>query len=132
MTRKQVGLSFLAPGGCLGDQRLEERVDLVGGAVVSVQGDIDIVAVGDACRVFRQRYRAKHRIVEIARRMRTAAGRDLDQTIAARFDKTFNGGIDSIDIRDVDRGKGVVFAMCLVQHFAIALEIYDRHGKSSR
>ena len=64
--------------------------------------------------------------------MRTAAGRDLDQTIAARFDKTFNGGIDGIDIEDIDRGKGVVLAVRLLQHFAIALEIYDGHGKSSR
>ena len=67
-----------------GEQRADEAVELVLGAVVGVQRDVDGVVLGHLVRVGRERERAGHHVLDRrAGEVLGAAGRHLHDAVAA-------------------------------------------------
>ena len=79
---EQVRLARGTATGSLRNQGLQETVDFVRLAMIRVERDIDVVLCGYPVAVLCEGDRSKHHVLQIARGVGTAAGRDLDDTVA--------------------------------------------------
>lgn len=85
------------------DERTNETVELVLGAVVGVQRDRDVVLLSDDVRELGERDRAGHHVLDTeARAELRATGRELDDAIATGVREALDSGIDGFGRGAVD------------------------------
>ena len=127
MARKKIGQTRSTPTSGLRNQRLEKRVNFLRCAVVRMESNVYIVAVGDSVRVFSERNRAKNGVFQIPRSVLASPRRNLHYAITAGLNKTLNGRIERIRVRNIDGGVCVLTGVRFVEHLTIALEVNNGH-----
>jgi hypothetical protein len=115
-----------APG--LGEQRTHELVELVGGAVVGVQRDVDRIAGGDAMDVLRQGDRAERHVLDVLPGGElAAAGAHLQDAVALRLGEGGERGVDRAGRGDVDRRIRELVRPGVFEHAAVRGVVGDGH-----
>ena len=121
----------LAAGDPLGgdvEQRADEAVELVLGAVVGVQRDVDRVVLRDLGGVGRERDGAgDHVLHRRAGQVLRAAGRDLDDAVGAGVGEALERGVEGLGGRHVDGRVGEGLLLRGVQHLCVHLGSGDGH-----
>ena len=85
------------------EQRADEAVELVLGAVVGVQRDGDGVVLRDLAGVRRERHRAGDHVLDVgAGQVLRAARGDLDDPVGAGLREPLQRGVEGLGGRDVD------------------------------
>ena len=114
------------------EQRPDEAVELVLGAVVGVQRDVDRVVLRDLGGVRRERDRAGDHVLDRrAGEVLRTAGRDLDDAVGARLGEALERGVQGLRRRDVDGRERERARLGGVQHLGVLLGGGDGHGRSS-
>ena len=122
----------LAAGDPLGrdvDQRADEAVELVLGAVVGVQRDVDGVVLGDLGGVGGEGDRAGDHVLDArAGEVLGAAGRDLDDAVGPGVGEALERGVEGLGRRHVDGGVREGLLLRGVEHLGVDLGGGDGHG----
>ena len=114
------------------DQRPHEAVELVLGAVVGVQRDVDRVVLGDLGGVRGERDRAADHVLDgRAGEVLGAAGGDLDDAVGPGVGEALQRGVQRLRRRDVDGREGERPGLGRVEHLGVVLGGGDRHGDLS-
>src|SRR6266567_2215578 len=82
-------------------------------------------------RELRQRHRARHHVLDRARQVLRAAGRYLDDPVAAGLGESAQRGVQRLARGAVDRGERETSLFRRVQHLRVDLWGRDRHGDDS-
>ncbi len=114
------------------DQRSYVRVELVLRAVVGVQRNCHVVSGGDHVRVLGERDRAGDHVLDpLTGQELRAAGRDLDDAVAARLREAGERGVERLRRRHVDRRIGERASLCAIEHLGVGVGGRNRHRLSS-
>ncbi len=104
------------------EQRLHEAGQLVLGAVVGVQRDVDVVVRGDRVRELGERDGARHHALDgLAGRELRAAPRELHDAVALGLGEAADGRDDGLGRGAVDRGVGELAGLGSVEHLGVDL-----------
>lgn len=111
------------------DERTNETVELVLGAVVGVQRDRDVVLLSDDVRELGERDRAGHHVLDTeARAELRATGRELDDAIATGVREALDSGIDGFGRGAVDGREREGMLLGAGNHLGVDLGSRDRHS----
>ena len=103
-------------------------VELVLGAVVGVQGDLDGVPGGHHVGVLGQRRGAHHHVGDLgARQVGGAARGDLNDAVAAGVGEALQRGVEGLRRADVDGRVGKGAGLRPIEHLRIGLRARNRH-----
>ena len=109
-------------------QRTNELIESVLGAVVGVEGDGNAVVLGHAGDVLRQSHSASFHILNVHTGAELGtAGSELDDAVGLSIRKALQGGVDGLCGGAVDGRKSVAAFLCLLQHLGIRLGICNSH-----
>jgi hypothetical protein len=110
------------------DERPDEAVELVLGAVVGVQGDVDVVVLRDLVGEQRKRHRTGHHVLHRgAGQVLRPTGRHLHDAVAAGVGEALDGRVQGLRRGDVDGGVGKAACPRPVEHVDVDLGGGDRH-----
>src|SRR5699024_11038395 len=109
----------------------DPTVQLVLGAVVGVQGDLHVVVLGDVVGVLGQRDRARDLVLDGGSgQVLGAAGRDLNDAVAAGVGETAKRRVQRLRRGDVDRWVGKGTCLRAIEHLRVGLRGCNGHGSS--
>ena len=115
-----------------GDQRTHKGVQLVLGAVVGVQRDVDRVLLGDDVGELGQGMRASHHVLDgLAAEELGSAGRNLHDAVRAGLGEALQRRIQRLGGRDVDGRVGEVAGLGAVEHLRVNLRCGNWHFSGS-
>ena len=110
------------------DQRPHVAVELVLGAVVGVQRDLDVVLLRDDVGELRERDRARDHVLHgLAGGELRSTPRELDDAVALGLGEAADRGDDGLGRHAVDRGVGERAGLGAVEHLGVDLRGGDGH-----
>ena len=113
-------------------QRAHPGIDVLLGAVVSVQGDGDAVVLGDFVSVGGQGEGTRDAVLDgRAGAVLGAADRHLDDAVGLGLGEALKGSGHGLGRGHVDRGVGELAFLRAIQHLGVNLGGCDRHGIAS-
>ena len=120
----------LGLGGC--EQRQDEAVQLVLGAVVRVEGDVDAVVLGHFTGEGGEAQGTGHHVLGGgAGPVSRTAGGDLDDAVGLGLGETAQGRVQRLRGRDVDCRESESARLCAVDHLGVDLWGCNGHADSS-
>lgn len=133
VTVEEVAFAFGAAFGGGGEQGFEKFLDVLGMAVVGVEGDEDVVARSEAMGGFGEDDGTEGHVLDgNAGGKFTTAGADLDDAVGLGVGKGFEGSVEGGRRGDVDGRVGVATFLGGVQHGAILGGSGNGHGRLQR